>query len=98
MGFGSYCPLAPAWLGARLAGSAYAANVASGPKKAANHIHALIERPRLTAIRPAINIEMNPVTMMVAVIMLQLPRRLAGHLIAQWLIYAIRSEGPSACP
>jgi hypothetical protein len=54
-----------------LAGSAHAAKVARGPKKAANHTHALIDRPRLTAIRPVINIEMNPITRMVAVIMLR---------------------------
>jgi hypothetical protein len=59
-----------------LTGSTHAAKVARGPKKAANHIHGLIDRPRLIAIRPAINIEMNPITMMVAVIMLHLPRNL----------------------
>jgi hypothetical protein len=57
-----------------LAGSAHAAKVARGPKIAANHIHARIDRPRLSAIRPAINIDtMNPIAVIVAAIMPKLP-------------------------
>jgi hypothetical protein len=71
---GSQSPLAPACFGTGLAGRAHAVRAARGPNTAASHIHAFVARPRLSAIRPAINIDtMNTMTVMLAAIMLQAP-------------------------
>jgi hypothetical protein len=52
-----------------LTGSDHANKVASGPKTAPSHIHALIDRSRVPAMRPAIDIDIDIETNPIAVMM-----------------------------